>query len=111
MGRHMTFTLACVVALSAVVPGVAGYLSARFEAVEAAERSLHATEMRLNARMARESRHARPVSFPAPCEQSTISGQVPQTLFAQSPETKQHRKHERLPVAPPPAWLQNSTAD
>lgn len=111
MGRHMTFSLACVVALSAVVPGVAGYLSARLEAIESAEQSLHATEMRLNARLARESRHARPVSYPAPCEQSSVPGQVPQPLFAQSPESKQHRKHARLPVAPPPSWLQNSTAD
>ncbi|MEV4216977.1 hypothetical protein [Nonomuraea sp. NPDC049725] len=61
----MTFTLACAVVLSALVPGVSGYLSARLEAIESAERNLRALEARLDARQAR---HVRPVSFPAPCD-------------------------------------------
>ncbi|TMR95276.1 hypothetical protein [Nonomuraea basaltis] len=64
MSKQMTFALACVVVLSALIPGVAGYLSARLEAIEAAERNLRALEARLDLR---EARDARPVSFPAPC--------------------------------------------
>ncbi|HEX4817265.1 MAG TPA: hypothetical protein VFV66_31375 [Nonomuraea sp.] len=64
MSRQTTFALACVVVLSALLPGVAGYLSARLESIEAAERNLRALEARLELREARE---ARPVSFPAPC--------------------------------------------
>jgi hypothetical protein len=64
LSKQMTFTLACAVVLSALVPGVAGYLSARLEAIESAERNLHALEARLNVR---EARDARPVGYPAPC--------------------------------------------
>ncbi|MGP3962907.1 hypothetical protein ACTWPT_43650 [Nonomuraea sp. 3N208] len=64
MSKQMTFALACTVVLSALIPGVAGYLSARLEAIEAAERNLRALEARLDLR---EARDARPVSFPAPC--------------------------------------------
>ncbi|MEV1178208.1 hypothetical protein, partial [Nonomuraea sp. NPDC049784] len=64
MSKQMTFTLACVVVLSAFVPGVAGYLSARLEALETAERNLQALEARLHTR---EARDTRPVSFLGPC--------------------------------------------
>ncbi|MFI7701797.1 hypothetical protein [Nonomuraea sp. NPDC049480] len=64
MSKQTTFALACAVVLSALVPGLAGYLSARLEAIEAAERNLRALEARLDLR---EARDARPVSFPAPC--------------------------------------------
>ncbi|WP_188188632.1 hypothetical protein [Nonomuraea sp. SYSU D8015] len=64
MSKQTTFALACAVVLSALVPGVAGYMSARWEAIEAAERNLRALEARLDLR---EARDARPVSFPAPC--------------------------------------------
>ncbi|KAB8190388.1 hypothetical protein FH608_036155 [Nonomuraea phyllanthi] len=83
MSRQMTFTLACVVVLSALVPGVAGYLSARMEAIEAAERNLHALEARLHLREARE---ARPVSFPAPCLRTPATPrfqQVPATALGE----------------------------
>ncbi|MFD2356456.1 hypothetical protein ACFSTC_55120 [Nonomuraea ferruginea] len=51
MGRskQMTFALALAVVLSAVGPGVAGYLSARLEGVEAAERRLRVLEAQLEA--------------------------------------------------------------
>ncbi|MEU8104178.1 hypothetical protein AB0C18_10680 [Nonomuraea muscovyensis] len=65
MSKQMTFALGCAIVLSAVIPGASGYLSARLEAVETAERNLRAVEARLNARMVRED--TRPVSFPAPC--------------------------------------------
>ena len=64
MSKQLTFMLACAVVLSALIPGVAGYLSARMEALEAAESNLRALEARLDVR---EARDARPVSFPTPC--------------------------------------------
>ncbi|MEV0145131.1 MULTISPECIES: hypothetical protein [unclassified Nonomuraea] len=68
ISKQTTFTLSCAVALSALVPGAAGYLSGRLAAVESAERELHAIETRLNAREAREDREAWPVALPAPCD-------------------------------------------
>jgi hypothetical protein len=97
MSRQPTFTLACAVVLSALVPGVAGYLSARLEAVESAERNLRALEARLRVR---ESRDARPVSFPAPCLRTPSTPrlrQVPATALA----TREHRKPWLRDV---PAW-------
>lgn len=110
MGRHMTFTLAITVALSAVIPGIAGYLSARAEAIASAERSLHAMEVRLNARMARETRA---VSFPAPCQQGSpiYSAQSPTAAFGPQEQNRQRRKHANSPVVPPPAWYPAGTAD
>lgn len=70
MSKHLTFTLAVAVVLSALVPGVAGYLSARLEAIESAERSLRALENRLEVR---EARDARPVSFSAPCLRGPVT--------------------------------------
>ena len=76
MSKQMTFVLACVIVLSAVIPGTVGYLSARLEAIESAERNLHALEARLHTRMAREARDARPVMFPAPCVPGTDTSRV-----------------------------------
>lgn len=74
LSKQMTFALSCAVVLAAVLPGAGGYLSARLEAVEAAERNLRAVEARLNARLVRETREhetgggqARPVSLPPLC--------------------------------------------
>ncbi|MEV0381849.1 hypothetical protein [Nonomuraea sp. NPDC050643] len=89
LSKQMTFTLACAVVLSALVPGVAGYLSARLEAIEAAERNLHALEVRLNVR---EARDARPASFPAPCLRTPATPriqQVPATALAEERERLQ----------------------
>jgi len=68
--RQMTFMLACVVVLSAVVPGLAGYVSARMEAIESAERTLHALELRLAARKARD---IRPVSIRGRCGRAPVA--------------------------------------
>jgi hypothetical protein len=94
MSKQMTFTLACAVVLSALGPGVAGYLSARLEAIESAERNLQALEQRLDRR---EARDARPVSWPAPCGRMT-----PAPRFQPVPAAAQQKKHadRRLP-----AWL------
>jgi hypothetical protein len=95
MSKQMTFSLACLVVLSALIPGVAGYLSARLEAIEAAERNLRALETRLDLR---EARDARPVSFPAPCLRTPPGPhlqQVPATALG-------HSKHWPHDV---PSWL------
>ncbi|SEG74787.1 hypothetical protein SAMN05444920_104208 [Nonomuraea solani] len=92
LSKQMTFTLACTVVLSALGPGVAGYLSARLEAIEAAERNLHALEVRLNVR---EARDARPASFPAPCLRSPVPPRIQQV-----PATALKRWHPDMP-----AWL------
>ncbi|MCK2214607.1 hypothetical protein MF672_012510 [Actinomadura sp. ATCC 31491] len=72
MSKQMTFALACTVVLSALVPGVAGYLTARMEAIEAAERNLRALEARLELR---EARDARPVSY-TPCTRTPSTPQL-----------------------------------
>ncbi|WP_219462435.1 hypothetical protein [Nonomuraea rhizosphaerae] len=101
MSGQLTFTIACAVVLSAVVPGTLGYLSARLEVLQSAERNLHALETRLQAR---ELRDARPVSFPAPCAPGrSRRPEPPVTALVPEPD-----------VAPPgrsghhastPAWL------
>lgn len=83
LSKQMTFTLACAVVLSALVPGVAGYLSARLEAIEAAERNLHALEARLDVR---EARDTRPVSYPAPCLRTPVTPRIQQRV-EQGPAT------------------------
>ncbi|TYB53792.1 hypothetical protein FXF51_48950 [Nonomuraea sp. PA05] len=97
MSKQMTFTLACAVVLSALVPGVAGYLSARLEAIETAERNLRALETRLNAR---EARDARPVSLPAPCLRTPTT---PPRLH-QAPATALG-DHDKRWLRDVPAWL------
>ncbi|MGN9843768.1 hypothetical protein ACTMTI_37150 [Nonomuraea sp. H19] len=95
MSKQMTFTLAIAVVLSALVPGVAGYLSARLEAIEAAERNLRALEARLDLR---EARDARPVSFPAGCLRTP-----PEQQLEQAPAIAlEHGKHWPSDVS---AWL------
>ncbi|WP_449061047.1 hypothetical protein [Planomonospora algeriensis] len=47
MSRQMTFTLTCAALLSVIVPGCAGYLSAKLDAVDEARRRLASAEDRL----------------------------------------------------------------
>ncbi|MGP3917976.1 hypothetical protein [Nonomuraea sp. 10N515B] len=95
MSKQMTFALACTVVLSALIPGVAGYLSARLEAIEAAERNLRALEARLDLR---EARDARPVAFPGPCVRTP-----PTPRFQEVPATAlRHHAHWSGEV---PDWL------
>ncbi|MGI5268484.1 hypothetical protein ACQEUU_04990 [Nonomuraea sp. CA-218870] len=76
--RQMTSALAVAVVLSAVGPGVAGYVSARLEGVDAAERRLRALEDELRAR-----EHAvRPVSFPEECARPHEPHWLPEFLEA-----------------------------
>ncbi|MEV4174536.1 hypothetical protein [Nonomuraea sp. NPDC049709] len=99
MSKQLTFMLACAVVLSALIPGVAGYLSARMEALEAAESNLRALEARLDVR---EARDARPVSFPTPCLRTPATPrfqQVPATALGE----REHGKHwhrDLIPGAP-----------
>lgn len=62
MSKQLTFTLACAAVLSAVIPGAAGYFSARMDAVTSAERQLRMLETRL------QSAETRPASLPKPCD-------------------------------------------
>ncbi|MFI7639181.1 hypothetical protein [Nonomuraea sp. NPDC049400] len=87
MSKQMTFTLACVVVLSALVPGVAGYLSARLEAIEAAERNLQALEARLHIR---EARDTHPVSFPGPCLRTPATPRFQQVPASALGEYRRH---------------------
>ncbi|MBF8190763.1 hypothetical protein ITP53_34655 [Nonomuraea sp. K274] len=101
MSKQMTFMLACAVVLSALVPGVAGYLSARWEAIESAERNLHALEARLHLRQARD---AHPVSYPAPCLRTPI---IPRTHQVPATALGDHRRWLRdLPGWVPEGVLQ-----
>ncbi|GIH80425.1 hypothetical protein [Planobispora longispora] len=68
MSKQRTFTLACAALLAVVVPGGAGYLSARVDAVEETYRRLSALEDRL-----RDSERAGQTQWitapvPAPCD-------------------------------------------
>ncbi|NUP03282.1 MAG: hypothetical protein HOV96_34500 [Nonomuraea sp.] len=94
LSKQMTFALACAVVLSALVPGVAGYLSARLEAIESAERNLHALEARLDVR---EARDARPVSYPAPCLRTPVTPRI-QQVPATALEDRQamRRRHREM---------------
>ncbi|MFI9593429.1 hypothetical protein [Nonomuraea sp. NPDC052265] len=99
MSKQMTFTLACAVVLSALGPGVAGYLSARLEAIRTAERNLHALEARLDVRQARD---VRPVSFPLPCLRTPMTPriqQVPATALAD--RDLMRRRHREAAALPP----------
>lgn len=99
MSRQMTFTLACAVVLSALGPGVAGYLSARLEAIQTAERNLHALRARLDVRQARD---VRPVSFPLPCLRTPVTPriqQVPATALGDR-QSARRRHREAAPLVP-----------
>ncbi|MCA2186230.1 hypothetical protein LDL05_14270 [Nonomuraea cavernae] len=93
MSKPMTFTLACVVSLSALLPGTAGYLSARLDAIRSAERSLRAVEARLDIRMAREAREGGSVSFPEHCVPPPTTVEPPATALR--PEDRHHRRDHR----------------
>ena len=98
MSKQTTFTLACAVVLAALGPGVAGYLSARLESIEAAERNLHALETRLQIREARE---ARPASLSGACGSTPAPPQLqdmPATALAEQEEAE--RRLPELPERP-----------
>lgn len=80
MSKQTTFTLTFLVAVSVIVPGSAGYLSARMDAVEQARSELLSLENRLREErhdalaeeieLVRQARRARVTAEPAPtpCE-------------------------------------------
>ncbi|WP_336209813.1 hypothetical protein [Nonomuraea sp. LPB2021202275-12-8] len=87
--KQMTFTLACAVVASALIPGVAGYVSARMEAIESAERSLRALEVRLQARQARG---VRTVSIPVRCPRAPATPRI-----QEQPPAAALERHDRSP--------------
>ncbi|MEV4390461.1 hypothetical protein [Nonomuraea sp. NPDC049607] len=102
MSKQMTFTLACAVVLSALGPGVAGYLSARFEAIQTAERNLHALEARLDVRQARD---VRPVSFPLPCLRTPLTPRIQQVpATALGDRELMRRLHREAEALAPGSW-------
>ncbi|GAA2377950.1 hypothetical protein [Nonomuraea africana] len=105
MSKQLTFTIACAAVLSAVIPGAAGYFSARLEAVEAAEQRVAALQQRLVTTVAK-------VSLPRPCGPAQTRTRperepVP-AAFVPAPETPKSPRHrwprEDLPVVPAPEW-------
>ncbi|SEU39956.1 hypothetical protein SAMN05421811_117146 [Nonomuraea wenchangensis] len=106
MSKQTTFALACVVVLSALVPGVAGYLTARMEAIEAAERNLRALEARLQLR---EARDARPVSYSVPCLRTPSTPQL-QEFSASALGREEHAGRGR-PGEAAPDWLPGLVQD
>ncbi|MFI6921597.1 hypothetical protein ACIBIZ_16735 [Nonomuraea spiralis] len=103
LSRQMTFTLACAVVLSALGPGVAGYLSGRLEAIETAERNLRALETRLDVRQARD---ARPVSYPMPCLRTPPTPHIQQVPAAALGDRRLARWRHREPASAPPELRQ-----
>jgi hypothetical protein len=87
MSKQTTFTLTFLVAVSVIVPGSAGYLSARMDAVEQARSELLSLENRLREErhdalaeeieLVRQARRSRATAEPAPtpCEAMGRSGQ------------------------------------
>jgi hypothetical protein len=87
MSKQTTFTLTFLVAVSVIVPGSAGYLSARMDAVEQARSELLSLENRLREerhdalaeeiKLVRQARRSRATAEPAPthCEAMGRSGQ------------------------------------
>ncbi|MEU9834311.1 hypothetical protein AB0D67_22525 [Streptosporangium sp. NPDC048047] len=71
MSKQTAFTLTFLLGLSVIVPGSAGYLSARIDAVEQAHRRLMALENRLREERlitpARQESWLRTLAAPAPC--------------------------------------------
>jgi len=76
--RQMTLALAVGVVLSAVGPGVAGYVSARLEGAEAAERRLRVLEAELRA----HDHEVQPVSSPEACARRDEPHWLPELLEA-----------------------------
>ncbi|WP_084955963.1 hypothetical protein [Thermoactinospora rubra] len=91
MGRQLTFTLACIAVLSAVIPGAAGYFTGRMEAIAAAEQRLHALELRLQRG---QSLLTRTAGYAQACELAPPLPTVPPVAAAlvPAPEPKPHKK-------------------
>ncbi|SDL57870.1 hypothetical protein SAMN05421874_12456 [Nonomuraea maritima] len=102
MSKQTTFMLACAVVLSALVPGVAGYLSGRLEAIETAERNLRALEARLDVR---EARGVRP-ALAAPCQRTQEESQLQETPATALGENRSESTSQRRWARDVSAWLE-----
>jgi hypothetical protein len=112
MSKQTTFTLTFLVAISAIIPGSAGYLSARMDAVEQARRELVSFESRLRQErheelaeeieLVRQARRSRTViaAGPTPCTALGHPGQdrggQPPKPAAIAPEPMGHEAERRL---------------
>ncbi|MEU7893594.1 hypothetical protein AB0B45_12090 [Nonomuraea sp. NPDC049152] len=100
MAKHFTFVIACAAVLSTVIPGAAGYFSARMEAVEAAERRVAMLQVRLENKIEM-------VSLPRPCSPVPATrlkgGYPPPRAFVPAPETageQRARRQQSEPITP-----------
>lgn len=104
MSKQTTFTLTFLVGLSVIVPGCAGYLAARMDAVEQAHRELLSLESRI-----RQERLVAPT--PETVEQGQGQGRtvaVPGTVPCRVPsQAERGHREEPVPAAliPVPAGL------
>ncbi|GAA3443572.1 hypothetical protein [Planomonospora venezuelensis] len=102
VSRQATFTLACVALLSVLVPGCAGYLSARMEALDQAHLRLSALEERLREANTTQARMT-VAAVPIPCETPSRprpapppAEVVPATAGAREQEARaEEREHRR----------------
>ncbi len=101
MSKQTTFTLTLLTGLSVIVPGCAGYLSARMDAVERAHRELVSLESRI-----RQERLTAPTVEADRDRSETVAapGMVPCDITPQS--QPRHRREPRVAaLAPAPAGL------
>ncbi|MGW5681806.1 hypothetical protein [Nonomuraea sp. NPDC003754] len=91
MAKHVTFMIACAAVLSTVIPGTAGYFSARMEAVEAAE-------LRVAMMQARLANKIQMVSLPRPCSP------VPANRLKARPTAPRALVPAEQPVVPAPEY-------
>lgn len=102
MSKQTTFTLTFLVGLSVIVPGCAGYLAARMDAVEQAHRELLSLESRI-----RQERLVTPTPEAVEWDQGQTVA-VPGTVPCKVPSQAQRRRREEpVPAAliPVPAGL------
>ncbi|MEV4058897.1 hypothetical protein [Nonomuraea dietziae] len=106
MSKQLTFTIACAAVLSTVIPGAAGYFSARLDAVEAAEQRVSALHQRLATKVAK-------ISLPRPCGPNGETRTKPErepvpAAFVPAPETPTSPRNrwprQDQPVVPAPEW-------
>ncbi|MFD1937128.1 hypothetical protein ACFSKW_37220 [Nonomuraea mangrovi] len=100
MAKHFTFMIACAAVLSTVIPGAAGYFSARMEAVESAERRVAMMEARL-------ANKIEMVSLPRPCSPGPATRlkvkRPPSRAFVPAPGTggeRHARQDQSEPITP-----------
>ena len=106
MSKQTTFTLTFLVAVSVIVPGSAGYLSARMDAVEQARSELLSLESRL-----REERHdalAEEIELVRQARRSRVTAEpAPTPCEAMGRSDQERRKQPPKPTAIVPGPMEH----